>query len=67
MYKETCKQILKNILKIAYMFFRKEKGHFCPKNKGKKDTSVFSKNPKDTSVPPKGTSDFKRTLLYVSF
>ena len=67
MYKETCKQILQNILKIAYMFFRKGKGHFCPKNKEKKDTSVFSKIQKDTSVPPKGTSDFKRTLLYVSF
>ena len=43
MYKETCKQTLQNILKIAYMFFRKGKGHFCPKNKEKKDTSVFSK------------------------
>ena len=67
MYKETCQQILKIILKISYIFFRKGKGHFCPKNMAKKDTPVFSKNPKDTSVPPKGTSDFKRTLLYVSF
>ena len=49
------------------MFFKKGKGHFCPKNKAKKDTSVFSKNPKDTSVPTKGTSDFKRALLSVSF
>ena len=29
----------------------------------KKDTSVFSQNPKDPSVPPKDTSVIKRTLL----
>ena len=29
----------------------------------KKDTFVFSQIPKDTSVPPKDTSVFKRTLL----
>ena len=49
------------------MFFKKGKRHFGQtKKKAKKDTSVFSKNPKDTSVPPKETSVFKRTLLSVS-
>ena len=41
--------------------------HFCQKNKRKKDTYVFSKNPKDTSVPPKETSVFKMILLFVNF
>ena len=36
------------------------------KTKGKR-TSVFSKNSKDTSVPPKESSAFKRILLSVNF
>ena len=67
MYKETCKQILQNILKIAYMFFRKGKGHFCPKNKEKKDTSVFSKIQRTFLSPQKALLILKEHFCTLVF
>ena len=42
----------------VWLFLVKKQGkrHFLSQKMVKKDTSVFSQNPKDTSVPPKDTS-----------
>ena len=66
MYKETCKQILQNILKIAYIFLERGRDTSVQKTRRKR-TLLFSQKSKGHFRPPKSTSDLKKTLQYVSF